>query len=187
MDRRGSNTWLVAVLAVGVGFLAALLIFGSDNNNSSATVSSTATTPTTAGTTDTSAAPTTTTTATSPGATTTSSTTTAQGAAPQDPQPTVASCVALWNQPANRGDQTFLVNVMSQQPIRVHVSSTSAVPAKCLVTIVGNDGSAYVFPEGGGTTFPYAQAPGSIKASTLPAAQKISNALEQRDGTLQAR
>jgi cytoskeletal protein RodZ len=185
MDRRGSNTWLVAVLAVGVGFLAALLIFGSDNNNSSATVSSTSTTATAAGTTATSAAPTTTTTAT-PG-TTTSSTTTAQGAAPQDPQRTAASCVALWNQPTNRGDQTFLVNVMSQQPIRVHVGLTSAVPAKCLVTIVGNDGSAYVFPEGGGTTFPYAQPPGSTRASTLPAAQRISNALEQRDGTLQAR
>jgi|tagenome__1003787_1003787.scaffolds.fasta_scaffold20975975_4 hypothetical protein len=185
MDRRGLNTWLVAVLAVGVGFLAAYLIFGTDSNDSSATVSAASTTNTTS--TNATATATTTTATATPGTTTTSSTTTAQGAAPQDPQRSVSSCIALWNTTNNRGDQTFLVNVMSQQPIRVHVGLTTDVPAKCLITVVGNNGSAYVFPEAGGTTFPYAQAPGSTPASGLPAAQKISNALEQRDGTLQAR
>jgi len=79
------------------------------------------------------------------------------------------------------------VNIMSQQPIRVHVGLTSAVPPKCLITIVGNDGRAWIFPAGGGATFPYAAAPGTTNGSSLPAAQKTSNALEQRDGTLAAR
>src|SRR5918911_3558386 len=125
MERRGANTWIIAVLAIAVGFLAA----------------------------------------------------------PQDPTPTVGACVNLWNQSNNRANQTFLVNVMSQQPVRVHVGVTSDVPPQCLVTVVTNDGKAYVFPEGGGSTFPYAAAPGSTDAASLPAAQKTSNALEQRDGT----
>jgi hypothetical protein len=95
--------------------------------------------------------------------------------------------VDLWNQANNRGDQTFLLNVMSQQPIRVHVGVTSDVPPKCLITVVANNGDAYVFPAAGGTTYPYAQAPGRTDGSKLPAAQKTSNALEQRDGTLAAR
>jgi len=180
MDRSGTNTWLVAALALAVGFLAALLIFGgNDNNNSSATVSQTtaaAGTGTGAGTTQAATTPATTTTATTATATT-----------PTSPQPTEASCLDLWNQSTNRTNQVFLVNVMTRQAVRVHVGTTSDVPPKCLVTVVANDGSAYVFPEGGGTTYPYAQVPGSTPSSSLPSGQRISNALEQRDGTLAAR
>lgn len=176
MERRGANTWIIAVLAIAVGFLAALLILGRDDNkNTNATVSTTdATTAQTA---------------TGPGTTTsgTSTTTTQQGTAPQSPQATEASCIDLWNQQNNRANQTFLVNIMSQQAVRVHVGVTSDVPPQCLLTVVANDGKAYVFPEGGGSTFPYATSAGTTDASTLPAAQKISNALEQRDGTLTAR
>src|SRR4051794_13838545 len=181
MERRGSNTWLVAVLAIAVGFLVALLIFGRDNNsdNASATVGSTNATTTAAAGTDTS------TTTAAPGTSTTTATTT-QGTAPQDPAAALQSCVDLWNQANNRGNQTFLINVMSQQPVRVHVGVTSDVPPQCLVTVTANDGKAYVFPEGG-TTFPYAAAPGSTDSGSLPAAQKTSNALEERDGTLKAR
>jgi hypothetical protein len=180
MQRRGANTWLVAVLAIAVGFLAALLILGGDDNeNSSATVSSTnSTTQTGATNSGTQAAGT---------GTTSTTTSTTQGTTPQTPDASVGSCVNLWNQANNRGNQTFLANVMSQQPIRVHVGVTSNVPPKCLITVVANDGNAYVFPEGGGTTFPYATAPGGTQSSSLPAAQKTSNALEQRDGTLSAR
>ena len=183
MERRGSNTWLVAVLALAVGFLAALLIFGgNDSNNSSATVSSATTSTTGTGGTATSPAGTTTGTTT-----TTTSTAPTTGTAPQDPQASVGSCINLWNQANNRGNQTFVANVLAQQPIRVHVGVTSDVPPECLITVVANNGDAYVFPEGGGTTYPYAQAPGRTTSSSLPAAQKISNALEQRDGTLAAR
>jgi hypothetical protein len=182
MERRGPNTWIVAVLAIAVGFLAALLIVrGTNNDNStvSATTAATATTTTTTGTT---------TAAAGTGTTTTSTTTTSgQSAAPTDPQPSVGSCVNLWNQPTNRGDQVFLVNVMSHQPIRVHVGVTSDVPPRCLITVVANNGDAYVFPSAAGTTYPYAQAPGATDSKTLASAQKISNALEQRDGTLSAR
>lgn len=185
MERRGNN-WLVAVLALAVGFLAALLIFGSgDNNNASETVPRTTTT--TAGATQTA---TTQTTTTPTGTATTTSTTTTPAAtttAPSSQPPTTATCMNLWNEPLNRVNQTFLVNVMSRQAVRVHVGVTTDVPPKCLVTIVGNDGTAYVFPGAGGTTYPYAQAAGSTPGSSLPAAQKISNALEQSDGTLAAR
>jgi hypothetical protein len=181
MERRGANTWLVAVLAIAVGFLIALLIFGSgDDNETSATVTSTngTTTTTQAGTSSSTV---------SPGTSTTTTSTTQQGTAPQSPQATVGGCVDLWNSQNNRSNQTFLVNIMSRQPIRVHVGVTSDVPPKCLVTVVGNDGTAYVFPEGGGATFPYSAAAGTTDGSSLPAAQKTSNALEQRDGTLAAR
>ena len=176
MERRGANTWIVAVLAIAVGFLAALLILGGDDNsnNTGAVVSQTNATTTQAGTNS----------GTNTGTSTTTST---QGAAPQDPAPSQQSCVDLWNQVANRPNQTFLVNIMSQQPVRIHVGTTSDVPPQCLVTIVTNDGKAYVFPEGGGSTFPYAAAPGSTDAASLPVAQKISNALEERDGTLKSR
>jgi cytoskeletal protein RodZ len=180
MERRGANTWLIAVLAIAVGFLAALLILGSDDyNNSSATVSQTTSTTTQTGATDT----------TSTNGTSTTSTTTAtqQGTTPQAPEATTQNCINLWNQQNNRANQTFLVNVMSNQAVRIHVGVTSDVPPKCLVTIVANDGKAYVFPEGGGTTFPYAVAPGGTDSSSLPAAQKISNALEEPDGTVKAR
>jgi hypothetical protein len=171
MERRGANTWLVAVLAIAVGFLTALLILRGDDNTN-ATVSSTNSTTTQAGT----------------GTSTTTTTgTSTQGTAPGSPQATVGSCVDLWNQANNRANQTLLVNIISQQPVRVHVGVTSDVPPQCLVTVVANDGKAYVFPEGGGSTFPYATAPGNSASSSLPAAQKTSNALEQRDGTLQAR
>jgi hypothetical protein len=174
MERRGSNTWLVAALAIAVGFLAALLILGGDDNNdTSATVSSTNATTTETG--------------SGTGTTTTTATATQQGTAPQSPEATVQGCIDLWNQQNNRGNQTFLVNVASQQAVRVHVGVTTDVPPECLVTIVANDGKAYVLPEGGGTTFPYAAAPGSTDSSSLPAAQKTSNALEQGDGTLKAR
>jgi hypothetical protein len=179
MERRGSNTWLVAALALAVGFLAALLIFGgNDGQNAGATVSNATTVAT---------APTATTPAAAPGTTaTTTSTSTAQPAVPQSPAATTDSCIALWNQTTNRGAQTFLINLASRQPIRVHVGTTTSVPAKCLVTIVGNNGDAYTFPDGGGTTYPYAPAPGQTSGSSLPAEQKTSNALEQRDGTLTA-
>jgi hypothetical protein len=174
MERRGSNTWLVAVLALAVGFLAALLILGSnDSKNNSATVSN----GTTVATTTSGATP-----STTAGTTTTSTTDTT--ATPQSPAASVPACISLWNQPTNRGAQVFLVNVASQQPVRVHVGVTTDVPPECLVTIVANNGAAYTFPEGGGSTYPYAPAPGTTSASSLPAAQKISNALEQRDGTL---
>ncbi|HYZ28483.1 MAG TPA: hypothetical protein VE570_05450 [Thermoleophilaceae bacterium] len=176
MDRRGSNTWLVAVLAVAVGFLAAFLLF-RDTGDTSATVGTTdsTTTEAVATTTDTNAATTTTTTTSSPAAT------------PGSPQASPASCVDLWNQANNRGNQTFLVNLMSQQPVRVHVGATTDVPPECLVTVIANDGKAYVFPEGGGNAYPYALAPGATDSSSLPAAQKTSNALEQSDGTLKER
>lgn len=180
MDRRSSNTWLIAALAIAVGFLAALLIVGGGDDNKNASATST----TASGTTQ---AGTTTTTDTSGSGTTTTTTTSTQGAAPQEQAPTTQACVDLWNQPNNRANQTFLVNIMTRQPVRVHIGLTSDVPPQCLATIVANDGKAYVFPEGGGNTFPYSAAPGSTDASTLPAAQKTSNALEQRDGTLQAR
>jgi hypothetical protein len=177
MERRGSNTWLVAALAIAVGFLAALLILGSDDSkNSSATVS----TGTTAATTTSGA-----TAGTTAGTTTTSTTETT--ATPQSPVASVPACISLWNQPTNRGAQVFLVNIASQQPVRVHVGVTTDVPPECLVTIVANNGDAYTFPEGGGSTFPYAPAPGTTSGSSLPAAQKTSNALEQRDGTLTER
>src|SRR3954464_15219442 len=107
MERWGSNTWLVAVLAIAVGFLVALLIFGSDDDkNTSATVSGTVSS------TDTTAQPGTSTTTATPGTSTTTTSTAQQGAAPQSPQPTVTGCVDLWNSQNNRPNQTFLVNVM---------------------------------------------------------------------------
>ena len=171
MERRGSNTWLVAALAIAVGFLAALLILGSDGStNSGATVSNgTTVTTTTSGAT--------------PG-TTAETTTTSTTATPQSPAASVPACISLWNQPNNRGPQVFLVDIASRQPVRVHIGVTTDVPPECLVTIVANNGDAYTFPEGGGTTYPYARSPGTTSGSSLPAAQKTSNALEQRDGTL---
>ena len=170
------------MLAIAVGFLVALLIFrGNDSNNTSATVATTGTTATTATTAATTAQTQT------AGTATTSTTTTAPGTAPANPQATTSSCIDLWNQPNNRGNQTFLVNLFSRQPVRIHVGVTSDVPPKCLVTVVANNGDAYVFPEGGGSTYPYAQVPAATPAGGLPAAQKTSNALEQSDGTLKAR
>ena len=186
MERPSTSTWLIAAIALVVGFLAALLILGgNDDNNTSATVTQTsaAVSQTSPATTQAGVSP-----ATTPGAGTTSTTTTSTpGAAPQAPAASVQSCVDLWNQAANRPNQTFLANVMSQQPVRIHVGTTSDVPPQCLVTVVANDGKAYVFPAGGGSPFPYSAAPGGTDASSLPAAQKISNALEERDGTMKSR
>jgi hypothetical protein len=182
MDRRSNNTWIVAALAIAVGFLAALLILGGDDsNNTSATVATTGTNATTVttGTATTGAATT--------GTSSTSATVTTPSATPATPPASVGSCVNLWNQPNNRGNQTFLLNIASQQAVRIHVGITSDVPPKCLITVVGNNGDAWVFPEAGGTTYPYAQAPAKTSSSDLPAAQKVSNALDQSDGTLKAR
>jgi hypothetical protein len=178
MERRGSNTWLVAVLAITVGFLAALLILGSDDGkNSSATVSN----ETTVATTTTTAPPAGTTAGT---ATTSTTSTTETAPTPKSPAASVPACISLWNQRTNRSAQVFLVNLASQHPVRIHVGVTTDVPPECLVTIVANNGDAYTFPEGGGATYPYAPTPGTTSSSSLPAAQKTSNALEQRDGTL---
>jgi len=182
MERRGSNTWLIAALAIACGFLVAVLLFRGGSDNASSTVGTTTVTGANTDVTTTAATGTTT---SGTGTTTTSATTTTP--APQETQRSVGDCVNLWNAKLNRGDQTFLLNVMSQQPVRVHVGLTSDVPPKCEVTIVGNNGTAYVFPEAGGTTYPYAQGPGITDAKTLPAGQKTSNALEQSDGTLAAR
>jgi hypothetical protein len=171
MDRQGANTWVIAVLAIAVGFLAALLIVGGNDDEKSAGATTTSTQFET-GTT---------------GPSTVTVTTSTQAAAPQAQGATPENCINLWNQQNNRANQTFLVTIMSQQPVRVHVGATTDVPPQCLVTVVANDGKAYVFPEGGGTTFPYATAVGATDAGTLPPAQKTSNALEQRDGTLSGR
>src|SRR3954451_16028037 len=100
MERRSAPTWLVAVLAVAVGFLAALLIFGGNdsNDNASATIATTGAATQPAGTA--------TTTTGSGTSTTTTTTPTAQGTAPASTDATVGNCVNLWNQTNNRGNQT---------------------------------------------------------------------------------
>src|SRR3954452_16620583 len=182
MERRGSNTWLIAVPANAVGFLAALLLFGGDDNssNTSATVTN-GTTVAGSGATGTTGN----TTTTGADGTTTSTTTTQPGTTtPTSPAATTDSCMSLWNQPANRGAQTFLVNIASQQPVRVHVGTTTDVPPECFVTIVANNGDAYTYTEGGGTTYPYAPVAGRTTSKELSTDQKTANALDQRDGTL---
>jgi len=157
----------LAVLAAAViGFLLALVLFGGDDDGST-TASATATTTT--GQTATTAP---TTTASTPATT------------PQQHGVSVQECIQLWNQANNRGAQVFLVNIASQQPIRVHVGESSAKPPECLITVIANNGDAFTFPEGGGTTFPYAPAPGRTTGKDLPEAQRTQNALEQGDGTL---
>jgi hypothetical protein len=162
---RSANTWLVAVLAIAVGFLVALLVVRGGSNKSTSTTNTTV----------------------ASGTKTATGTGTGTVTAPVDPQASIASCVNLWNEPLNRGDQTYLVNIMAHQPVRVHVGLTGDLPPKCEVTVVANNGDAYVFAGAGGNTYPYAQAPGATDGSSLAAEQKISNALEQRDGTLSAR
>ena len=175
MESRGAPTWLVAVLAVAVGFLAALLIFGGGDNNAATVGSDITTSSEIPGAT------------VAPATTTTTTVTTGQQATPATPERSVGTCINLWDQPNNRGNQTFLVNVFSQTPVRVNVRVTTDVPPKCEVTVVTNAGDAYVFPESSGTNFPYAIAPGAVQASTLPADRKTTNALEQSDGTLKSR
>lgn len=175
MERRdGIQVGLAIVAAAVIGFVVALLAFGKDDNSKNAAATSSTSATATTATTDTNGQ-------------TTSSTTTAPATTPETQPVDTASCINLWDQPNNRGAQTFLINVASQQPVRVHVGETTDVPPKCLVTIVANNGDAYVFPAAGGTTYPFAPAGGKTSASSLPAAQKTENALEQRDGTLQAR
>jgi hypothetical protein len=174
MARRDVQTGLALVAAVAIGFAIALLVTGGDNGNNANVVTQNGTTTTV------------TTTTTSANGTTTTVTTTGSVATPTTAAPPVASCIQLWNQATNRGAQTYLVNIAAQQPIRVHVGETSEVPPKCLVTVIANNGKAYVFPEGGGTTYPYAPGPSQTTGSALPAEQRKANALEQRDGTLTA-
>jgi hypothetical protein len=179
MQRSNFQVALWVLAAAAVGFVIALLIVGGNDNSGDQT---------NAGATNTTATTTTTgTTGTATGTTTTTSATTATGATPTTPAATTTSCIGLWNGQGNRPAQTFLVNIASRQPIRVHVGQTSDTPPECLVTVIGNDGSAYVFPEGGGATFPYSPSPSTTDSKSLPAAQKTSNALEQRDGTLAER
>jgi hypothetical protein len=169
VERRDVQIGLAVIGAAVIGFAIALLVTGGGSDKTGSAVATTNGTITTT----TSVAP-----ATGPTGATGQTT-------PTTPTPTTASCIALWNEPANRGAQTFLINIASQQPIRVHVGESAEVPPKCLVTVVGNNGDAYVFPEGGGTAYPYSPGVGRTESSTLPAAQRTSNALEQRDGTLQ--
>ena len=180
MQRREFQIGLALVVAIAVGFLIALVAFGGDNSNNANVVTTNGTATTGATTAATTA------TGTTPAQTTTTTTTTGATATPTTATPTVAGCIQLWNQPANRGAQTYLVNIASRQPIRVHVGESSEVPPKCLVTVVANDGTAYIFPEGGGTTYPYAPGPSQTTGGSLPAEQRKANALEQRDGTLAA-
>src|SRR3954452_14409537 len=175
MERRELQIALWVVAAAAVGFVIALLVVGKGNDDNGTTTAAATSTTATTGTNGT---------GTTTGTTTTTTTT---GGTPTTPAATTTSCVALWNGQGNRAAQTFLVNVASQQPVRVHVGQTTDVPPKCLVTVVANDGSAYVFPEGGGTTFPFVPAPTKTDGKTLPSAQKTANALEQRDGTLAER
>jgi hypothetical protein len=174
MRGRELQIGLALVAAAGIGLLIGFLVFGGDNG-SSATVATTTGATTSA-----------TTTAAGAGTTSATTTTTGAGTAPTTPAPTEASCIQLWNEPINRGAQTYVVNVASQQPIRVHVGETSEVPPKCLVTIIGNNGTAWVFAEAGGTTYPYTPSPSQTTGSSLPTEQRTANALEQRDGTLAA-
>jgi hypothetical protein len=183
MRRSNLQVALAVMLAAVVGFIVALVAFGNDNGNNAAVVTS----ETTAGTGATAPATTTTTaTGTSSGTTATGTTTTTGGATPTTPAPTVASCIQLWNEPANRGAQVYLINLASRQPIRVHVGQTTDVPPKCLITVIANNGDAYVFPAAAGTTYPYAPAPSTTNGSSLPAEQRKVNALAQSDGTLAA-
>ena len=175
MERRDIQIGLGVIAAAAIGFAIALLVTGGGSDKASNAV------VTTNGTT--SAPPATG--PTGPTAQTTTTTTPGQTTTPATPEAATANCIALWNAPANRGAQTFLINIASQQPVRVHVGQSAEVPPRCLVTVVGNNGDAYVFPAGGGTTYPYVPGTSRTDSSTLPAEQRTSNALEQRDGTLQ--
>jgi hypothetical protein len=192
MGRSNTQVAFAVLLAAVAGFVVALVAFGKDTGNNAAVVTTNGTTTTaTTGAT----AATTATTGTSTSSlgtsqsevqTTTTATTSTPATTPATGPPTVASCIALWNQANNRGAQTYMVNLAARQPIRVHVGETSEVPPKCLITVIANDGAAYVFPEGGGTTYPYAPAPSQTTGGSLPVEQRKANALEQRDGTLTA-
>jgi hypothetical protein len=179
----GGNFWVIGVLTITAVVLGVALLFNQSGGDNTKTVTVAADTTATGITTATGTAPTPTGTTTS----STTTTTTTPGQTPGSPQASIGSCVVLWNQQNNRGNQTFLVNLFTRQPIRVHVGVTADVPPKCLITVVANNGDAYVFPEGGGGTYPYAQVPAATPAGPLPAAQKVSNAVEQTDGTLKAR
>jgi hypothetical protein len=182
MARTNTQVAIAVLLAAVAGFVIALVAFGDDNSKNAAVVTTNGTTTTATSTTT--AAPTA---GTVPATQTTTTATTTTGAAPTPAgPPDVGSCISLWNQQNNRGAQTYLVNLAARQPIRIHVGATSAVPPKCLITVIANDGTAYVFPEAGGTTYPYAQAPSQTTGSSLPGEQRKANALEERDGTMTA-
>jgi hypothetical protein len=167
MEQRGVSglqAALAIIAAAAIGFLIALIAFGSDDNGSNvnATVSQTTTTGTDAN-----------------GATTTVTVTT-----PTDPVPTVASCIDLWNQPTNNAARTFLANLAAGQAVRVNVGATAQVPPECLVTVIANDGTVATFPEGGGNTFPYNPTPGRTTVDKVPAKQRKVNALPESNGAL---
>jgi hypothetical protein len=178
VTRNDANTALLVIAALVIGFLVALLVFRDDDGGNAAVTGATTGTPATS---------TTTTSGTAAGTSTTQTTTSGAASTPTSGAATIGDCINLWNQPSNRGAQTFLINIASQQPVRVHVGETSDVPPQCLITIVGSGGDAWIFPEGGGSTYPYAPAPSRETASELPSEQRKSNALEQRDGTLTQR
>jgi hypothetical protein len=160
----------LAVLAAAViGFLLAMVLFGGDHDGSTNASATETTTTTTTG---------------QPGTTAPATTASTTLTTPQQHGVSVQECIQLWNQANNRGAQVFLANIASQQPIRVHVGESSANPPECLVTVIANNGDAFTFPEGGGTTYPYAPAPGRTTGKDLPEAQRTQNALEQADGTL---
>jgi hypothetical protein len=181
--RRDFQLGLALVAAAAIGFAVALLALNKNDSTSTSAV------VTTSGATSGTVVTSTTATTGTAGATTSTTTTTATGTvtAPQTQPPTTATCVQLWNTPANRGAKTSLRTIASQQPVRVHVGETAEVPARCLVTVIANNGDAYIYTEGGGATYPYAPQPSRTTAASLPPAQRAANALEQGDGTLQAR
>jgi hypothetical protein len=178
MRRLDVQTGTALIAALAAGFLIALAIFGTGSDNTTTTVTAAATTGATAPVT---------TTVTGVTETTTTAGTTGTTTTPVSPQPSTVGCIRLWNQATNRAAQTFMTTIASQQPVRIHVGRTTEVPPKCLVTVLANDGSAYVFSEGGGQTYPYTPTPSRTTSAALPASQRKANALERRDGTLQAR
>jgi hypothetical protein len=181
MGRTNTQVAFAVLLAAIAGFVIALVAFGNDNGKNAAVVTTNGTTTTAATTTSATAG-----TAPATQSSVTTTTTSNPATTPTTGPPTVSDCISLWNQANNRGAQLSLVNLAARQPIRVHVGDTSEVPQKCLITVIANDGNAYVFSGAGGTTYPYAQAPSQTSGSALPAEQRTTNALEQRDGTLEA-
>jgi hypothetical protein len=176
MRRRDLQVGLAVLIAAALGFVVALILLRDDSTKNAAAVVTTNGTVTTT---------TATTTTTTPPGTTAVTTTTAT--TPRDMLPTTASCVALWNEPANSAARLSLRTIASSQPVRVHVGQSADVPPECLITVIANNGDAYIYAEGGGATYPYAPQPGKTTSSSLHPEQRTANALEQGDGSLQAR
>lgn len=176
---------LTVVLAAAAGFAIALALKDDNSSPQPAAVVTTGTN----GTTTTTAATNTTTSATTgvSGTTTTTTTTTGTQTTTRNPLPTKDGCIALWNQSNNSAARISLHNIATQQPVRVHVGSSADVPPKCLITVIANNGDAYVYSEGGGATYPYSPQASKTNSSSLTFAQRAANALEQGDGTLTGR